>query len=190
MKLIAIIGAWMLLLTGGYLAVRGGDDPNPPPAMVATGPDQTAPGTKVPPESPAQAPTGAAHPSPSGGAVDTPAVEASTASGVDVYTPEELDRLRVEDPQKHTALTVDPQDRNPVLRRKHQAALDAHPAFQRMPHTADGVTIDFTGRRDGDSIEITVTGPRKAAERELDAFLRRHGDRRGGYVIRFTGDRR
>lgn len=198
-KTFAFIACWMIALTVGYLAVRGDSDSSRDPAATTaatpasptTNPSATVP-SSAPASSDGQEPTRTedpAAPAPSAdGALDVepaPAVK----SGVEAYTPEELDRLRVEDPDKYTRLTVDPQDRNPVLKAKLQRRIDAHPAYQHMPYERDGVKVDFTGAQKGDRIELVVMhrDGRKAAERALDRFLRAHGDTRAGYHIRFKG---
>lgn len=205
---ILIIAAWMGLIIGGYLLIRGDDDqatttqeastgPSPSPDQVITNPTSTqspAADTQTTPSATPVTPTTTNPADPAAPDTTTPVTDPGTSTAAPpvtdpattkVYTPAELEKLRTSDPDKYRQLTVDPQDRNPILARKQQQTVSAHPAFQKLPHQGSGITVDFTGARHGDRIELVVqyTTTKAKAAKALNKFLASVGDTGAGYTV-------
>lgn len=196
MKKISIaIVAWMVLLVGGWILLSGDPSPESSAQVSSTASSEATPAvsaTDTPPATTASPEPSVPAEGVSPGASTTPVpgeVAPSSDTGASQsYSAQELDALRTSDPDLYQKLTVDPQDSNPVLSEQIDERTAQHPAFQRLPYSKGSVSVDFTGKRVGDRIELEVlysSGTRSEARAVVSRFLSSADDTAAGYVIRY-----
>jgi hypothetical protein len=164
------IGVWMVLVIGGWLVFGGHDQVKKP---------KPGPTSRHKAVAPHRAPT-----------TSTPAAPSTTSTNPSAparsYTPAQLEHIRRTDPGRYQQLVTDPEDKNPVLKRRAQREVNGTPAYQHIPYQYQGVTVDVTDSINGTIVlGVQYTGSRSHAEAVVRAFMDRYHDSPINYILRY-----